>query len=142
MTDSQAITKKDIAYNVHPYTNLALHESQGPLVIDRPLTLVGQAGAVIKGGGSGSIITVSAPRVVLRGLTLQDSGIDLASEDSAIFVDKEGSQVLIEDNRLEGNLIGVYLKGPKNAIVRRQNQSALPNDQSAVRSNFDSSPGN
>jgi nitrous oxidase accessory protein len=91
---------------------------RGPLIIDRPLTLLGQDGTVIKGGGSGSIITVSAPRVVLRGLTLQDSGTDLASEDSAIFVDKEGNQVLIEDNRLEGNLIGVYLKGPENAIVR------------------------
>jgi len=32
-TDSLA--KKDIAYNLHPYTNLAAHEDRGPLVITR-----------------------------------------------------------------------------------------------------------
>ncbi|MFQ5545796.1 MAG: aminotransferase class III-fold pyridoxal phosphate-dependent enzyme, partial [Acidiferrobacterales bacterium] len=32
-TDSLA--KKDIAYNIHPYTNLAAHEDRGPLVITR-----------------------------------------------------------------------------------------------------------
>lgn len=32
-TDSLA--KKDIAYNLHPYTNLATHEDRGPLVITR-----------------------------------------------------------------------------------------------------------
>jgi len=34
MSHSQAITENDIAYNLHPYTNLAAHETQGPLVID------------------------------------------------------------------------------------------------------------
>ena len=32
-TDSLA--KKDIAYNLHPYTNLAAHEDRGPLIITR-----------------------------------------------------------------------------------------------------------
>ena len=35
MNHADAIAEKDIAFNVHPYTNLALHEQQGPLVIDR-----------------------------------------------------------------------------------------------------------
>lgn len=35
MNRADAIAEKDITYNVHPYTNLALHEQQGPLIIDR-----------------------------------------------------------------------------------------------------------
>ena len=35
MSKAPAIADSDIAYNIHPYTNLAVHEQQGPLVIDR-----------------------------------------------------------------------------------------------------------
>ncbi len=35
MKHAHDIAATDIAYNVHPYTNLSLHEQQGPLVIDR-----------------------------------------------------------------------------------------------------------
>ncbi len=35
MSKAPAIADADIANNLHPYTNLALHEQQGPLVIDR-----------------------------------------------------------------------------------------------------------
>ena len=91
---------------------------RGGVVIDRPLSLLGRPGAVIDAEGEGSVITVSAPDVVLRGLTLVNSGDSLAREDSGVFVDTEGDRVLIEDNRLSGNLIGVFLKGPEEARVQ------------------------
>lgn len=90
----------------------------GPLQIDRPITIEGEKDSVIDGGGQGSVITVSAPEVALRGLTIVNSGARLETEDSGIFVDKDGDGVLIEGNRLAGNLIGVFLKGPQDAVVR------------------------
>lgn len=90
----------------------------GPLHIDRPITIEGDEDSVIDGGRQGSVITVSAPGVTLRGLTIRNSGRRLDTEDSGIFVDKDGDGVLIEDNRLDGNLIGVFLKGPEDAMVR------------------------
>ncbi len=92
---------------------------RGPVVIDRPLVLSGLPGAVVDGGGQGTVITVSAPQVIVRGLTVRNSGSSLEHEDSGVFVDRRGDGALIEDNRLEGNLIGIYLKGPDNAVVRR-----------------------
>jgi nitrous oxidase accessory protein len=91
---------------------------QGPVVVDRPLTLVGEEGAVIDGGGSGSVITVSAPDVVLRGLTVRGSGISLADQDSGIFVDKAATGALVVGNRLEQNLIGIYLWGSRDSVAR------------------------
>lgn len=93
----------------------------GPLIIDRPLTLQGDAGAIIDGGGQGRVITIDAPDVVVRGVIVRGSGDSLATEDSGVFITAEGDRALVTDNRLEGNLIGVNLKGPEAAIVRDNN---------------------
>jgi nitrous oxidase accessory protein len=90
----------------------------GGIVIDRPLTLLGHRDAVIDGGGQGTVITVSAPDVRLEGLTVVNSGASLEFEDSGIFIDQQGERAQVLDSRLDGNLIGVYLKGPQDAVVR------------------------
>ncbi len=91
----------------------------GAIVIDRPLELLGRASSIIDGEGVGRVITVAAPDVVVRGVTVQNSGTSLATEDSGIFVTVDADRALIDGNRLQNNLIGVYLKGPDNAVVRR-----------------------
>ncbi|MCP5151708.1 MAG: nitrous oxide reductase family maturation protein NosD [Ectothiorhodospiraceae bacterium] len=89
----------------------------GPVVIDRPLTIEGRAGARIVGPGHGRVVTVDAPDVRLSGVTVTGSGLTLASEDSGVFVTARGERARIEANRLLGNLIGVNLKGPRDARV-------------------------
>lgn len=90
----------------------------GPVVIDKPLTLEGEAGAVIDGRGIGRTVEVRAPDVVLRGLTLRNSGISLAEEHAAIYLTRDAARARIEDNRIEHSLVGVWLKGSPDAIVR------------------------
>jgi len=91
---------------------------RGPVILDRPISIVGVRGTFIDGGGKGRVITIAAPDVVVRGLTIANSGDSLAAEDSGIFVTREGDGAVIENNRLEHNLIGVYLKGPDKAVVK------------------------
>lgn len=91
----------------------------GSVVIDKTLILEGREGTIIDGGGKGRVITVNAPNVEIRGLTIKHSGDSLATEDSGIFITVQGRNALIESNRLEDNLIGVYLKGAVDARVRR-----------------------
>ncbi len=91
----------------------------GSIIIDRPLELIGSTASVIDGQGVGTVITVTAPDVLVRGITVQNSGTSLETEDSGIFITDEADRTLIDSNRLEHNLIGVYLKGPDNAVVRR-----------------------
>ncbi len=90
----------------------------GPVSINRTITLTGGVDSVIDAGGTGTVITVDAPDVVIRGVTVRGSGGRLEVEDSGIFVTSEGDRVLLEANRLEDNLIGIYLKGPDDAMVR------------------------
>jgi len=91
---------------------------RGNFVVDTAgLTLRGKDGAVLDGGG-GTVLRVDAPRVTVTGLTFRGSGTDLQAEDSGIFVSKAGEEARILSNRLEGNLMGVNLKGPRNALVK------------------------
>ena len=106
-----------------PGDRLLLQEGvyAGSIVIDRPLQLLGKPASIIDGEGVGRVVTVAAPDVVVRGVTVQNSGTSLATEDSGIFVTSDGDRALIEGNQLQHNLIGIYLKGPDNAVVRSNN---------------------
>lgn len=91
---------------------------RGNFVISRSIELLGGTESVLDGGGQGRVLTVDAPNVVVRGLSIRNSGSRLSTEDSGVFVTSNGDHALIEGNRLQGNLIGVYLKGPESALVR------------------------
>ncbi|MBI3297219.1 MAG: nitrous oxide reductase family maturation protein NosD [Elusimicrobia bacterium] len=77
----------------------------GPAVIAKALTVKG-SGALIDGGGRGTVLTVSAPGVVLEGLTLRGSGESLLAEDSGLKVSTAG--VTARRLRLEDVLFGVF----------------------------------
>jgi nitrous oxidase accessory protein len=93
-------------------------EHHGPVRLRTRLVLEGENGAVLAGPGRGSVVTVSAPQAVVRGLTIRGSGSDAEKLDSGVFVEKTASGALVEANRIEGNLYGIYLHGAENAIAR------------------------
>jgi nitrous oxidase accessory protein len=90
----------------------------GDLVIERHhLTIEGEPGAVVDGDGAGSTISIKAPDVTIRGLTIRGSAQILIDKNSGIFVDRGGDRARIEHNVLEDNLIAVYLDGPHDVVV-------------------------
>ena len=106
--------------NAQPGTTLRLAAGvyPGPIVIERSINIVGGKDSIIDGGGTGRPVTVAAKDVRVQGITVRNSGDQLSTEDSGIFVTAEGDRAQIIDNRLQHNLIGVYLKGPEDAVVR------------------------
>ncbi|WP_246812365.1 nitrous oxide reductase family maturation protein NosD [Microvirga sp.] len=93
-------------------------EHRGPLRISRRLTVEGEMGAVLVGPGQGSVVTVSAPGAVVRGLTIRGSGTNLEKMDAGVFVEKTAKGALVEENRIEGNLYGIYLHGAEDSVAR------------------------
>ena len=91
----------------------------GPVIVDKPLILEGEPGAVVDGQGRGSTIKVTAPDATLRRLEVRNSGLDLEAHNSGIFLDKIATGAVVELNRVEDNLVGVYVWGAANAAVRR-----------------------
>ncbi|MDQ7801410.1 MAG: nitrous oxide reductase family maturation protein NosD [Armatimonadota bacterium] len=97
---------------------------RGPVVIRKPLRLVGEAGAVVDGGGQGTVVRVEAPYVYVARLALRNSGSELNTEDAGVFVGAPG--VVLEDLVLEDVLFGLNLKQAHRAVVRRVRMSGKP----------------
>jgi nitrous oxidase accessory protein len=98
---------------------LAAATFSGDLVVGTPkLTIEGEPGAIVQGSGRGNAITIDAPDVTVRNLTIRGSGLTLIDKNSGVFVDRGGDRARIEDNIFEDNLVAVYLDGPHDAVVR------------------------
>lgn len=95
-----------------------VHRVHG-LRLDKPVTLVGDPGAVLDAGGSGDVLRIGAAGVTVRGLTLRNSGTDLTTENAGIFVEKSVHDVTLDHNRIEDTLFGIYLDGPGSVQVTR-----------------------
>ena len=98
---------------------LAPGEYKGAIRIERRVVLTGRPGAVLNGGGAGNVVTVTAPDVTIRGVTILGSGHDLQTMDSGVFLEKSAERALVENNRFEGNLFGINVHGAAGSRVLR-----------------------
>jgi len=96
----------------------------GSINVNKSLTLLGVGtninsgtGSVIDGENTSHVINITAPDVTIKGLNIQHSGSVLEDEDSGIFITKKGDRALVEANFFEFNQIGVFLKGPDDAVI-------------------------
>ncbi|MDR7415460.1 MAG: nitrous oxide reductase family maturation protein NosD [Armatimonadota bacterium] len=96
----------------------------GPVVVRKPLRILGEPGAVVDGGGQGTVVRVEAPGVYLGRLVIRNSGSELNTEDAGVFVGAPGA--VLEDLVLEDVLFGLNLKQADGAVVRRVRISGKP----------------
>jgi len=89
---------------------------QGSIEISIPLTVIGN-GATIDGRGSGSVITVTAENVTLRGLTVLGSGSAGNGLDAGITISKTAHGAVVEDNRVLLNLVGIDVHGARDSLI-------------------------
>lgn len=99
---------------------------QGPAVISKPLTLEGDGQVIVDAGGHGTVLTVQADGVTLRGLTLRASGNSHDQLDSGLMV--EGKNLLIENNVIEDVLFGISLHKTGDSVVRGNRIRSRPVD--------------
>ncbi len=111
-----------------PGTTLRLPPGKyrGPAIINKPLTVEGNGKVVVDAGGRGTVLTIKADRVTIRGLTLRSSGDSHDTIDGAIMA--EGKELLIEDNRIEDVLFGISLHKTTDSIVRGNRIRSRPVD--------------
>jgi len=89
----------------------------GPVVIDKPVFLIGFDSPVIDGGNQGTVVRISASNVTVQGLTIQNSGSNFDKEDSAVYI--EGERVQILDNQLINILFGVNAAQSHDLVIAR-----------------------
>jgi len=91
---------------------------RGPLTIRKPMVVEGDPGAAIIGNGHGTVVTIDAADVTLRGVEIRGSGTNLEMMDSGVFATEAAQNAVIENNLVAENLYGIYIHGAKDSITR------------------------
>jgi nitrous oxidase accessory protein len=86
---------------------LAAGTHPGPLALDRTLVLQGEPGAILDGGGTGSVLQVSASGAVIEDLRVRASGRRVISVDAGIRV-VGAADVVFRRVRLDDVLYGIH----------------------------------
>ena len=83
---------------------------KGNIVINKPLIIDGvNKKARVVGDGDSSVITIKSSNVVIKNLTIENSGFSVEKVDSAIHA-KEVNSITIENNHIEDTLFGINLE--------------------------------
>ncbi|HEU4647506.1 MAG TPA: nitrous oxide reductase family maturation protein NosD [Gemmatimonadales bacterium] len=104
------------------------------IVIDRRIMLLGDPGAVLDGGRTGVVITVTADSAVVAGFTVRASGRSLERDEAAIKLVRVRG-VRITDNVIEDPLHGIYLLESHGAVVARNRITGATDLAEASRGN-------
>ncbi|MBD9650580.1 nitrous oxide reductase family maturation protein NosD [Ensifer sp. ENS09] len=90
---------------------------EGPVTIDRPLTVTGPRGAVVDGLKQGSVVTIAAPDVTLRGFTVTGSGRINQDLDAGVKIVQGADRARVEKLLVTDNMHGIDVHGGRGAIV-------------------------
>jgi nitrous oxidase accessory protein len=88
----------------------------GNLVLNRPVTLLGEGRPVLRGSSEGSVVIVNAASCIIRGFRIEHSGGSLIDEDSGILLRSSNNQLI--DNELDDVLFGIYFYRAHANLVR------------------------
>lgn len=102
-----------------PGDRLLLGDGQyrGGVLLNKPLTIEGTGNAHVAAAGSGSVITIDAPDVIIKGLRLTGSGSSHETIDSGVQMTRNATRAIVRDSHIEGNLYGVDIHGARDALV-------------------------
>ncbi len=89
---------------------------EGPIAIDKALTIWGSAEAVIRTSGTGTTVDVAAAGVRLLGFTVDGSGGRFELTDAAVRV--RADDVLLEGLQVRNALFGILVEQSNRATVR------------------------
>ncbi|RYG73681.1 nitrous oxide reductase family maturation protein NosD [Lentibacillus lipolyticus] len=84
---------------------------QGNVVIDKPVTLKGTEGTVIKGTGHRNVITIKHDGTTLKNVTIKNSGSVLDEDNAGIKIYSDNNQVI--NTTIKDSLHGIYLNENK-----------------------------
>lgn len=98
----------------------------GPVTLKKPLIIDGGGRVTIDAGDKGTVFSLEADGVTLRGLHLTGSGESHDTDDSCL--DVRGSRNVIEDLTVDNCLFGIDLKQANDNVVRNNRISSKPFD--------------
>ncbi|ART80689.1 nitrous oxide reductase family maturation protein NosD [Oceanisphaera avium] len=92
-------------------------EYQGNYVIDVPIHLACDDGAIFNGNNHKNTLNIRAPHVTIENCQLTNWGQNLTNMDAGIFVERTGEFSNILNNRLSGPGFGIWVDATPNVTI-------------------------
>ncbi|WP_102798858.1 nitrous oxide reductase family maturation protein NosD [Bowmanella denitrificans] len=96
---------------------LAPGHYQGNFRISSAMVLYCEPGAVLDGGGQGTVLSIDAPDVQVHGCELRGAGHDLTAMDAAIFIQHQANAAVVANNHIVGSGFGIWVDGSKDVQI-------------------------
>ena len=90
--------------------------------IEKPLTILGQEGAILDGGHQGYVLMIASDNVTISGLTFIHSGRSYTKDYAAIYAYKV-SNLVIDSNWILDPFFGILLEKSRNATIKSNHLS-------------------
>lgn len=100
------------------------------VTIDKPLTIEGRPGAIVDGGGQGSILLVGTNKVTIRDLRIRNTGVSYSRDFAAIKVEN-ATDCLFENNLITDVAYGFHVARSSAILVRSNVIHSTFTDQSS-----------
>jgi len=113
-----------------PYSTLKLPSGiyEGRVVIDKPLSIVGMGeSVVIRGDGTGSVVSIQSSDVTLQNLTITNSGDRMDNLDSGIAIDR-ANRVEINSCTILNTLYGIDMSIVNDSKILNNYITSKPNE--------------
>ena len=91
--------------------------SEGNIVVNKSVTILGQDEPVIDGNAKGEIFTITNKNVTISGLVIKNSGISYLEENAGIRL-KEVSGCTISNNKFLNNFFAIYIAKSFNCVIK------------------------
>lgn len=93
------------------------------VIIDKPLTIIGEGKAIIDGQKDGFVVIVRADSVVLKNFEIHNSGSSFIDDFAGLLVEKS-QDVVLDGLTLIDNFFGIYLSQAANVLIQNNKISS------------------
>ncbi|WP_372882131.1 nitrous oxide reductase family maturation protein NosD [Psychromonas sp.] len=114
---------------------LAPGEYNGNFAIRQSITLAGQGNVTINALGKGHALTLLTSDIKINNLSIINWGSDLTGQNAGIYVGQKSSNIVIENNRLQGDGFGIWIEKSNQLLITGNHIQGNPQLRSADRGN-------
>lgn len=108
---------------------------EGNIVITKPLTIIGTKNTVIKGDGTGNVISVKAPNVKLKNVTVTGSSMNRNSSEEYAAIKIYSNNNVIEHFKVRDSFHGIYLSQAHHNKIQYADIKGLGKGEIAAQGN-------
>lgn len=101
---------------------------EGNILIKKPMVIIGMNNPVLDGENKHEILTISAQRVVIRGISFKNSGYSAMNDYASISL-VNSSNIIIENNTIINSYFAIHIANTTYSIIRNNIITGTPKNE-------------